>query len=160
MKVNNHKATTLFFSVNAEVRTHINIRGPPQNLFFPVPPSTKTNPSMKQAHPAVRLFDFKEKSIMEKTVEFKIHVPEVDRWEDTPVYRSKTMNGTADEVEKEAQEIAEGIAFSQSSDVRWNYEGSVQGHYVDEIFPEKSMASTKNLGSLMTSSKSGSGIAI
>ena len=73
---------------------------------------------------------------MEKTVEFKIRVPQVDRWKDTPVYRSKTLSGTADEIGKQAQEIAEGIAFSQSSDVRWNYAGDTQGHYVDEIFPE------------------------
>lgn len=97
---------------------------------------------------------------MEKTVEFKIRVPQADRWEDTPVYRSKTLTGTKEEIEKQAEEIAEGIAFSQSSDVRWNYEGSTQGHYVDEIFPEKEMASTKSLGSLMSSSTSGSGIAI
>jgi succinate dehydrogenase flavin-adding protein (antitoxin of CptAB toxin-antitoxin module) len=106
------------------------------------------------------LLYFKEKSIMEKTVEFKIRVPQADRWEDTPVYRSKTLSGTADEIGKQAQEIAEGIAFSQSSDVRWNYAGDTQGHYVDEIFPQKQMASTKSLGSLMSSSESGSGIAI
>ena len=97
---------------------------------------------------------------MKKTVEFKIRVPQADRWEDTPVYRAKTLSGTADEIEKEAQEMAEGIAFSQSCDVRWNYEGDTQGHYVDEIFPQKKMASTKSLGSLMSSSESGSGIAI
>jgi len=97
---------------------------------------------------------------MEKAVEFKIRVPQADRWEDTPVYLSKTLSGTKDEIAQEAQEIAEGIAFSQSSDVRWNYKGSTQGHYVDEIFPEKEMASTKSLGSLMPSSTSGSGIAI
>ena len=97
---------------------------------------------------------------MEKTVEFKARVPQADRWEDTPIYRTKTLTGTAEEIEQQAHEIAEGIAFSQSSDVRWNYEGDTQGHYVDEIFPEKQMASTKNLGSLMTSSTSGSGIAI
>jgi hypothetical protein len=85
----------------------------------------------------VRLFDFKEKSIMEKTVEFKIRVPqEADRWEDTPIYRTKTLTGTAEEIEQDVQEIAEGIAFSQSSDVRWNYEGDTQGHYVDAIYPD------------------------
>ena len=73
---------------------------------------------------------------MEKTVEFKIRIPQADRWEDTPVYRSKTLTGTKEEIAQEAQEIAEGIGFSQSSDVRWNYEGDTQGHYVDEIFPD------------------------
>ena len=96
---------------------------------------------------------------MEKTIEFKIRVPEVDRWEDTPVYKSKTLSGTAAQIEAEAQDIAEGIAFSQSSDVHWNYAGETQGHYVDEIFPEKQMASTKNLSSLMPTSTSGSGLA-
>ena len=96
---------------------------------------------------------------MEKTVEFKIRVPQVDRWKDTPVYRSKTLSGTADEIGKQAQEIAEGIAFSQSSDVRWNYAGDTQGHYVDEIFPEKPMASAKSISSLLNTS-SGSGIAV
>ena len=96
---------------------------------------------------------------MEKTVEFKIRVPQAARWEDTPVYRSKTLSGTADEIEKKAQEIAEGIAFSQSSDVRWNYAGDTQGHYVDEIFPQKQMASTKSISSLLNTS-SGSGIAV
>ena len=97
---------------------------------------------------------------MEKTVEFKVRVPQADRWEDTPVYHSKTLTGTNEEIAHEAQEIAEGIAFSQSSDVRWNYEGDTQGHYVDEIFPEKEMVSTKSLGSLMPGSKGGSAIAI
>ena len=73
---------------------------------------------------------------MEKTVEFKIRVPQADRWEDTPVYLKKTLSGTKDEIAQEAQEIAEGIAFSQSSDVRWNYEGDTLGHYVDEIYPD------------------------
>jgi hypothetical protein len=75
---------------------------------------------------------------MEKTVEFKIRVPEVDRWEDTPVYLSKSLSGSTEEIAEEAKEIAEGIAFSQHSEVRWNYEGDTQGHYVDEGFPEKS----------------------
>ncbi len=97
---------------------------------------------------------------MEKTVEFKIRVPQADRWEDTPVYRSKTLSGSKEEIAQEAQEIAEGIAFSQSIDVRWNYEGSSQGHYVDEVFPEKQMVPTKNLSSLMPKSSSGSGIAV
>lgn len=74
---------------------------------------------------------------MEKTVEFKIHVPEVERWEDTPVYLSKTLSGTSAEITKQAKEIAEGIALSQHSEVRWNYEGDAQGHYVDEGFPDK-----------------------
>jgi hypothetical protein len=74
---------------------------------------------------------------MEKTVEFKIRVPEVDRWEDTPVYLSKTLSGTSTEITEEAKEIAEGIAFSQHSEVRWNYGGNTQGHYVDEGFPDK-----------------------
>ena len=81
-------------------------------------------------------------------------------WEDTPIYRAKTLSGTKDEIAQEAQEIAEGIAFSQSSDVRWNYEGDTQGHYVDEIFPEKEMASTKSLGSLLPGSTGGSALAI
>ena len=97
---------------------------------------------------------------MEKTVEFKIRVPQADRWEDTPVYRAKTLMGTKEEIAQEAQEIAEGIAFSQSSDVRWNYAGNSQGHYVDEIFPEKEMASIKSLGSLMPPSTGNSGIAV
>ncbi len=74
---------------------------------------------------------------MEKTVEFKIRVPEVDRWEDTPVYLSKSLSGSTEEIAEEAKEIAEGIAFSQHSEVRWNYEGDTQGHYVDEGFPDK-----------------------
>ncbi len=73
---------------------------------------------------------------MEKTVQFKIPVPQTDRWEDTPVYTSKTLTGSSALIAAEAQEIAEGIAFSQSSEVRWNYEGDTQGHYVDEIFPD------------------------
>ncbi|MBT7072956.1 MAG: hypothetical protein HN855_07650 [Anaerolineae bacterium] len=96
---------------------------------------------------------------MEKTVEFKIRVPQADRWEDTPVYRSKTLSGTKEEIAQEAQEIAEGIAFSQSSDVRWNYESNTQGHYVDEVFPEKPMASTRSISSLLTTPKGSGGIA-
>jgi hypothetical protein len=74
---------------------------------------------------------------MEKTVEFKIRVPEADRWEDTPVFRAIKLSGTKEEIESNAVEIAEGIAFSQYSKVRWNYEGQLQGHYVDEIFPDE-----------------------
>jgi hypothetical protein len=73
---------------------------------------------------------------MKKTVEFKIRVPEKDRWEETPVYTSKALSGTTEEIAKDAKEIAEGIAFSKHSEVRWNYAGQSQGHYVDEIFPD------------------------
>ena len=73
---------------------------------------------------------------MEKTVEFKIRVPEVDRWEDTPVFKSMELSGTKEEIESNAIEISEGIAFSQHSEVRWNYKDQLQGHYVDEIFPD------------------------
>ena len=73
---------------------------------------------------------------MQKTVEFKIRVPETDRWGDTPVYTSTALSGTAEEIAAEAEEIAEGIAFSQHSEVRWNYAGNTQGHYQDEIFPD------------------------
>ena len=74
---------------------------------------------------------------MQKTVEFKICVPETDRWEEIPIYISKTLSGTAEEIAKDAREIVEGIAFSKHSEVRWNYEGQSQGHYVDEIFPNE-----------------------
>jgi len=73
---------------------------------------------------------------MEKTVEFKIRVPEVDRWEETPVYISKELSGKKEEIESNTVEIAEGIACSKHSEVRWNYAGQSQGHYVDEIFPD------------------------
>ena len=76
---------------------------------------------------------------MEKTIEFKIRVPEVDRWEDTPVYLSKTLSGTSAEIVEQAKEIAEGIAFSKHSEVRWNYEGQSQGHYQDDIFPDEEL---------------------
>jgi len=74
---------------------------------------------------------------MEKTVEFKIRVPEKDRWEDTPVHLRKPLSGTAAEIEQEAREIAEGIAFSQHSEVRWNYGGEDWGRVVDEVFPDE-----------------------
>ena len=73
---------------------------------------------------------------MEKTVEFKIRVPEVVRWEETPVFKSIELSGTKEEIEVNAVEIAESMAFSQKSKVRWNYEGQFQGHYIDEIFPD------------------------
>ena len=78
---------------------------------------------------------------MQETVEFKIRVPETDCWEDAPVYTSKALSGTTEEIAAEAEEIAEeiaeGIAFSKHSEVRWNYEGQRQGHYVDEIFADE-----------------------
>ena len=74
---------------------------------------------------------------MEKTIEFKIRVPDVKRWGDTPVYLSKPLSGTAAEIEQDAQEIAEGIAFSQHSEVRWNYRGEDWGRVVDEVFPDE-----------------------
>ena len=74
---------------------------------------------------------------MQETVEFKIRVPEVDRWGDTPVYISKTLSGTTEEIAAEAEEIAEGIAFDKHSEVRWNYKGQSQGHYQDEIFSDE-----------------------
>ena len=73
---------------------------------------------------------------MQKTVEFKIRIPQTDRWEETPVHITKTLSGTSVQIEAEAQEVAEGIAFSEKSEVRWNYEGQSLGHYVDEIFPD------------------------
>lgn len=73
---------------------------------------------------------------MFKTVEFKIRKPDISRWEDTPVFKSIELSGTKEEIETNAVEIAEGIAFSQKSKVRWNYKGQLQGHYVDEIFPD------------------------
>ncbi len=74
---------------------------------------------------------------MQETVEFKIRVPETDCWEDAPVYTSKALSGTTEEIAAEAEEIAEGIAFSKHSEVRWNCEGQRQGHYVDEIFADE-----------------------
>ena len=74
---------------------------------------------------------------MQKTAEFKIRVPETDRWEDTPVYTSKALSGSTEEIAKDAKEIAEGIAFSKHSEVRWNYAEQSQGHYQDEIFPDE-----------------------
>jgi len=56
---------------------------------------------------------------------------------DTPVYIRKALSGTAEEIAKDAKEIAEGIAFSKHSEVRWNYAGQSQGHYQDEIFPDE-----------------------
>ena len=76
---------------------------------------------------------------MQETVEFKIRVPKTDRWGDTPVYTSKVLSGTTEEIAAEAEEIAEGIAFSQHSEVRWNYEGQSQGHYQEEIFPDEEL---------------------
>jgi hypothetical protein len=112
-----------------------NIRGPPC-LLLPIP-TEKTiqilfTPSVL---PKVARFHFKEIK-MQKTVEFKTRVPETDRWEDIPVYTSKALSGTPEEIATKAEEIAEGIAFSRSSEVRWNYEGQSQGHYADEIFPD------------------------
>ena len=82
---------------------------------------------------------------MQKTVEFKIRVPETDRWEDTPVYTSKALSGSTEEIAKDAEEIAEGIAFSKHSEVRWNYAGQSQGHYVNEIFPDKEICTDRIL---------------
>ncbi len=73
---------------------------------------------------------------MDKTVEFKTRVPETDRWEETPIYISRTLSGTDGEIEEQAKEVAEGIAFTKHSEIRWNYKGQTQGHYVDEIFPD------------------------
>jgi metal-dependent amidase/aminoacylase/carboxypeptidase family protein len=53
------------------------------------------------------------------------------------VYIRKALSGTAEEIAKDAKEIAEGIAFSKHSEVRWNYAGQSQGHYQDEIFPDE-----------------------
>ncbi|MBT4311497.1 MAG: hypothetical protein HN736_09335, partial [Anaerolineae bacterium] len=43
---------------------------------------------------------------MQKAVEFKIRQPQTDRWEETPVYISKALSGTAEEIAKDAREIA------------------------------------------------------
>lgn len=74
---------------------------------------------------------------MEKIVEFKIRVPEIDRWEDTPVYLRAILSGTAAEIEAKIQEFAELIALGRGSEVRWNYEGERKGHFVDEVFPDE-----------------------
>ena len=74
---------------------------------------------------------------MFKIVEFKIRKAGITRWEDTPVFRKIKLSGSKEEIESEAIEIAEGIAFSQKSAVRWNYQGQSQGHYIAEIFPDE-----------------------
>ena len=73
---------------------------------------------------------------MFKIVEYKIRKPGISRWEETPVFKRKELSGSKDEIQVKAKEMVEGIAFSEKSAVRWNYEGLEQGHYVDEIFPD------------------------
>ena len=73
---------------------------------------------------------------MFKTIEFKIRKAGISGWEDTPVFKTKELSGTKEEIEDQAQEIAEGMAFLQKSAVRWNYEGLEQGHYIEEIFAD------------------------
>jgi hypothetical protein len=110
------------------------IRGPPNSLHPFLARKNLIHP--KPAASSQQAFTFKEIK-MQETVEFKIRVPEVDRWGDTPVYISKTLSGTTEEIAAEAEEIAEGIAFDKHSEVRWNYKGQSQGHYQDEIFSDE-----------------------
>ena len=74
---------------------------------------------------------------MFETVEFKIRKPGISRWEDTPVFKRKELSGSKDEIQAKAKEMAEGMAFSEKSAVRWNYQRLEQGHYVREIFPDE-----------------------
>ena len=73
---------------------------------------------------------------MIKSVQYKIQKPEILRWEDTPIYTEVELSGTEKEIEINAIEIAEGIAFSQKSDVLWNYKGEEKTYYQPEIYPD------------------------
>jgi len=74
---------------------------------------------------------------MFKIVEYKIRKPDITRWEDTPIFKRKKLFGTKEKIKAEANEIAEGMAFLQKSEVRWNYQGLKQGHYIAEIFADE-----------------------
>ncbi len=60
-------------------------------------------------------------------VEFKIKQEGV-RWEDTPVYLASSFFTLGD-----ITYFAKRISEIHQAEVRWNFEGLSQGHYVNEI---------------------------
>ena len=62
---------------------------------------------------------------METTIEFKVK-QENTKWEDTPVNRTQEIHN-AYEIVKYAERLSKVF----HTEIRWNYEGLSQGHYVD-----------------------------
>ncbi len=62
---------------------------------------------------------------MKKRVEFKVK-QEGLRWEDTPVYLANTFFDHSG-----IDYFANRISEIHQAEVRWNFEGSFQGHYVN-----------------------------
>ena len=62
---------------------------------------------------------------METTIEFKVK-QENTKWEDTPINRIQTIHNI-DEINKYAARLSKVF----KTEVRWNYEGLSQGHYIN-----------------------------
>lgn len=68
-----------------------------------------------------------------KVIEFKVRENgNLEKWEDMPVTNTLTCNGASGKEEKMGISTMVG-QFHRRFDVkeiRWNYQGSLQGHYV------------------------------
>ena len=62
---------------------------------------------------------------METTIEFKVKQEGV-KWEDTPINRIQTIHNP-DEINKYAERLSKVF----ETEIRWNYKGISQGHYID-----------------------------
>lgn len=62
---------------------------------------------------------------METVIEFKVK-QENTKWEDTRINRTRTIHSI-----NEILEYAERLSKTFGTEIRWNYKGLSQGHYVD-----------------------------
>ena len=62
---------------------------------------------------------------METTIEFKIK-QESTKWEDTPVNRTQTIHNVYEIIK-----YAERLSKVFKTEIRWNYKGLSQGHYIN-----------------------------
>lgn len=69
---------------------------------------------------------------MQETIEFRIRTTPETTWENSPVVKTITLGNELDTratLAADAHAIAECLA-AENGEVRWNYKGQTQGHYV------------------------------
>ena len=83
---------------------------------------------------------------MRKLAEFKVRIPNT-KWENTPVVARLACDGT-----EGANERARRIAAAVEREVRWNWEGTVQGHYIGGAWRlrNRAMAEAEAIGAAGT----------
>jgi len=77
-----------------------------------------------------------------RTIEFKLEPEWGERWEDAPVMATLKFTSDADAPSgvavMVANRVATAIAENAKAQVRWNFKGSLQGHYMGRPFRKRS----------------------